>query len=874
MTLSPKPEILAPVGSMDMCRAAVAAGANAVYLGLPGFNARGRAPVLTYEELEEILTHAHSHGVKVFAALNVLIFQNELEDVISRSIRAAALGIDAFIVQDIGLARLLRAVLPEILLHASTQMTITSAEAIAVTESLGMTRYVLGREVSIPELTKIRESTDKELEVFVHGALCVSYSGQCLTSERVGGRSANRGQCAQSCRWPYTLVVDGVDYPVPDKRYFVSPKDLNGTESVPDLMKLGINSFKIEGRLKSPSYVASTTFTYRSLVDATTTTDLDLPFAIQRVMENGTPAIPMEGKAPEETNKYPFKQNESSDNLNLHGYTSPTTEELQIIFSRGSSTGWQQGVNHQTLVDGRFGNHHGTELGRIDRITTNGIELTLNKSGFEPERGDGVVICDFSDDTSRGAQIYGVKKINNSSDAPRYLLSIEPNHSEWLTEGMSIFINARPRLERHWERFIANHNAHSKLPLTVVLKGAADARLEVEFSLPEQRMECTVYSEDILAAARRAPLTTEFLRDEFASLSHTPFVLTSFENQLTGDLFLHHKALKLARRKGVETLITLLTRPATINIEERRTMAEAFLTAGTKLIAPENAQGLPYINVTVRSPEQLEELYELPIDTIYLDFEFEKQLKDAVVRVRELGYKCAIATTRIYKPGEQGHLKFIARLQPDAVLVRNLGALQYLKQYDMPLVGDFSLNSTNSLTHEWLIQQGLQRIVPSFDLNEQQLLDLVRSTSPDELEITIHHYMPAFHMEHCVFAATLSNGTSFRDCGRPCEKHRVELRDPDGNTHALKPDSECRNTMYYGIAQTSGKMIPRLRKLGITNFRIEALYEESSNLREKILTYADISTLSRIPDEALLQVNAIELCGVNDGQLFKIRSGR
>jgi putative protease len=829
MTPTAMPEVLAPVGSMEMCRAAVAAGANAIYLGLPGFNARGRAPVLTDGELEEILSHAHSHGVKVFAALNVLIFQNELEDVIDRSIRAAALGIDAFIVQDIGLARLLRAALPEIALHASTQMTITSAEAIAATDSLGMNRYVLGREVSMPELTKIRESTEKELEVFVHGALCVSYSGQCLTSERVGGRSANRGQCAQSCRWPYTLVVDGADYPVADKRYFVSPKDLNGTECIPDLINLGINSLKIEGRLKSPAYVASTTYTYRSLVDQ------------------------LASPAPLAT---------------------PITEELQVIFSRGSSTGWHRGVNHQTLVDGRFSNHHGTELGQIDKVTSNGIELVMPTSKFEPERGDGVVICDFAEDSSRGAQIYGVTKLKTSDNSSRYLLSIEPTHAEWITEGMSIFINARPRLERHWERFVGNHNAHRKLSLNVVVTGSADEKLKVDFLLPDLGIECTVHSEEPLSAARRAPLTNEFLSDEFASLAHTPFVLKSFENRLSGEVFLHHKALKLARREGVETLLTLLTRRATVDIEERRATAGAFLAARPATAVANLNHSAPCINVTVRAPEQLEELYDLAIDTVYLDFEFERQFKDAVHRVRELGYKCAIATTRIYKPGEQGHLKFIARLQPDAVLVRNLGALQYLKQYKIPLLGDFSLNSTNSLTHEWLIQQGLQRVVPSFDLNEQQLLDLIRSTNPDELEITIHHYMPAFHMEHCVFAATLSNGTSFRDCGRPCEKHRVELRDPDGNTHALKPDSECRNTMYYGIAQTSGKMIPHLRKIGIAHFRIEALYEDSTTLREKIVTYTDIATLSRSPDDALLQVNAIELCGVNDGQLFRIRSGK
>jgi putative protease len=183
-----------------MLRAAVHNGADAVYLGMPGFNARGRAPTIELDELRAMIEYAHLYGVKVILAFNVLVFQRELAEVIDLLEEVLPLGPDALIVQDIGLVRLIKRLAPEQEVYASTQMTITSAEAIRITEDLGMRRYVLGREVSLPQMEEIRRATSKELEVFVHGALCVSYSGQCLTSESMGGRSANRGQCAQSCR--------------------------------------------------------------------------------------------------------------------------------------------------------------------------------------------------------------------------------------------------------------------------------------------------------------------------------------------------------------------------------------------------------------------------------------------------------------------------------------------------------------------------------------------------------------------------------------------------------------------------------------------------------------------------------------------------
>lgn len=244
-------ELLLPVGNMEMCLAAVHHGADAIYVGVPFFNARGRTTDLSLEELKEMIDLCHLYGVRVNLAFNVVIFQNEFPKVIELLKEILPMGPDAFIVQDLGLAKLIRSMAPNQRIHASTQMTVTNPDAIKFVDDLKIDRFVLGRENSIPEIKLIREKTDKEIEVFVHGALCVAYSGQCFTSESLGGRSANRGQCAQSCRLEYELFVDEVKKDLGSKKYLVSPKDLMGIEEVPALKELGVNSFKVEGRLKN-----------------------------------------------------------------------------------------------------------------------------------------------------------------------------------------------------------------------------------------------------------------------------------------------------------------------------------------------------------------------------------------------------------------------------------------------------------------------------------------------------------------------------------------------------------------------------------------------------------------------------------------------
>jgi putative protease len=273
-----KPELIAPAGNMECARAAVANGADAVYFGLPRFNARMRADNFTEEQLPELVRFLHEHNVRAFCTLNTLIFADELADAERELILLDEGGVDAVLVQDLGVAVLARSLGVHMDVHASTQMTITSPEGAKFAARLGIKRIVLARETSLREMAKFNESAatsapeslvdQPSLEVFVHGALCVAYSGQCLTSEALGQRSANRGECAQACRLPYELVVDGALKDLGDRRYLLSPQDLAAVNEIPNLIRLGVSGFKIEGRLKSAEYVAATCQVYRQAIDA------------------------------------------------------------------------------------------------------------------------------------------------------------------------------------------------------------------------------------------------------------------------------------------------------------------------------------------------------------------------------------------------------------------------------------------------------------------------------------------------------------------------------------------------------------------------------------------------------------------------------
>ncbi|OUR99775.1 hypothetical protein A9Q84_01745 [Halobacteriovorax marinus] len=813
--MSYTPELLLPVGNLDMCLAAIHNGADAIYVGMPEFNARGRTTDHTFEQLEEMIKLCHLYGVRVNVAFNILIFQSELERAKELIEKLLPLSPDAIIVQDLGLVKLIKAMAPKQIIHASTQMTITNEYAIDLTRDLDIKRYVLGRENSLDEIKKIKDATDKELEVFVHGALCVAYSGQCFTSESIGGRSANRGQCAQSCRFEYDLIVDGVKKDLVDKKYLVSPQDLCGIDEIAKLKELKIDSFKVEGRLKSPLYVASAASSYRQALD------------------------------------------ETGDNKKLK-------EEMAITYSRGFFPGWLNGVDHQDLVNGTFGDNRGLKIGQIQEIKRNAIVIA---SDYPVQKGDGLLFTGFGKKSviEFGTMIYGVYKFKNK----RYELKFSKDFKiDNLRVGNDVYLTSSPSVSKELAKTFSDKSLLKRRDIQVSFKAHIGSPMELMVTLDETTI--SVKSEAVLEAAKREP-KLEDIKKELCALSASAFKSDDVQIDLSNPTpFIHNKTLKLLRQSAIATLSEALLNRKSSDLNEF-TLPIEYSEIETKdskirLMLREKAQVESLLSYLDDSPNVKEIL-----DSIILDFEFGKDYKSSLELVRGSGIRCGVATNRILKPGEYHHLKVLIRLKPDYVLVRNLGAKEFFSKFapELETCGDFSLNISNSISADYLFKKGLTTITPSYDLNEEQLIEMINHSKNKNFEITLHQYMPSFHMEHCVFAAFLSKGKSFRDCGKPCEKHKVELHDSFGNKHFIKADQECRNTMYNATPISAPTMLKKCHDLGVNLFRIEALFESGSVIFERLETYRELINGEIDSEELNLRLGQIETYGLSSGQLFK-----
>ncbi len=785
------PELLAPAGHWDCAKAAVENGADAIYFGLDRFNARMRAQNFTEADLPQLMKFLHRRGVKGYVTLNTLIFPAELAEAEQYLRTIIAAGVDAAIVQDIGICRLIRHLSPDFPIHASTQMTITSAAGVEFAQTIGCQLVVLARECSIKEINKIQQqiaekSLSLPLEVFVHGALCVAYSGQCLTSESLGGRSANRGECAQACRMPYELISDGqvidLGNAQDSRKYLLSPQDLAGLDVLPELVKTGVSSLKIEGRLKSPEYVANVTRVYREALD--------------RVMSNL----------------------ESTDQGSEDRYN------LEMAFSRGLYTGWFEGVNNQELVHARFGKKRGVYLGEVTHIRNEQITVQL-QAPLKP--GDGVVFDSGHPEASEeGGRIYTIDR--HGQDAVltfgRGALNFRRIHL-----GDRIWKTSDPELDRQLRQTYAGDTPQFQRPIDLEIHGDIGQTLVV---IARDRLGHVVQveSEMPLVEAHNKPLTSDRLHEQLGRLGNTPFCLDRLINHLNGSVMLPVSELNRIRRAIVAQLETQRTQP-------KRWQLNSDATLSTLLpVVRDRALSAPNLLVLVRSLGQLRAALETEIQTLYCEFEDPRTYKQAVQLVKQHNKTIWVAPPRIIKPGEHWILQQVRDSQADGYLVRNYDQLQFFEQ--TRCIGDFSLNVANALTAAYLMQTfALERVTASYDLNISQLQDLLTSSAPDWFEVTIHQHMPMFHMEHCVFCAFMSDGTDYTNCGRPCEKHEVKLRDRVGTEHILTADAGCRNTVFNGKAQTGAEYFQSLVKLGVNHFRIEFVNESREQVTHTIECY-------------------------------------
>ena len=833
-----KPEILAPAGNWQCARAAIENGADAIYFGVGRFNARVRADNFTEADLPELMAFLHRRGVRGYVTFNTLIFANELAEAAAALRSIIAAGVDAAIVQDVGICRLIRQISPDFPIHGSTQMTITSAAGVDFARELGASLTVLGRECSLKEITALQNELAAQgktlpLETFVHGALCVAYSGQCLTSESLGGRSANRGECAQACRLPYELVVDGKLFPLGDKKYLLSPQDLSGVSVIPELIQAGVTSLKIEGRLKSPEYVAAITRVYRQAVDRV--------FAEMQI--SSAPAVEKLAKEIRDASAY----------------------ELEMSFSRGLDTGWLQGIDNRRLVHARFGKKRGVFLGKILQVQEGRVLLQAT-APLKP--GDGVVFdAGRPEEGEEGGFVYGVDAQRDGSSWVRFAREA----LDWrrIRPGQLLWKTADPELAKRLRQTFSGDQPRFQRPIAIHVSGSIGKPLQVVFDDGQGHV---VHGETTLplAPAEKRPLSEEILAAQLGRLGGTPFALGRISSALPANAMLPLSELNQLRRDLADRLTALRAAPL------RWTLAEGEIFSPRISSAPVPAA--PELIPVIRLPEQLDAALRWGAQTIYCEFEDLKKYRAAVAEVRAFNAthhrqtEIWVMPPRVFKQGEDWLLKQVRSCEADGYLVRNHEHLRFFA--DCRRRGDFSLNIANPLAAEFFIQRfQLERLTASYDLNATQLAALLAGAPASWFEVTLHQHMPMFHMEHCVFCSFLSEGKDFRDCGRPCEKHTVHLRDRVGADHLLRADASCRNTVFNSRAQTGAEFAGHLLACGVRHFRIEFVDESPEVIQITLDRYAALLRGEISGDQLWRELKLHNQLGVTRGTLLDSKAG-
>ena len=744
-----------------------------MYIGMPGLSARAKADPKGPGDLRRMVEFCRLYGVRVSVAFNILIFENELERLIPSVYELLDMGPDAIIVQDPGLALLIRKIAPRQTLHASTQFTITSAEAVQMTADIDFKRIILGRELTLAQISRVRRSVPHELEVFVHGAMCVSFSGQCLASYAWGGRSANRGECAQPCRQRYSLICDGKKIDLAAQRFLLSPRDLCCLGRLNSVERSGAHFLKIEGRLKSAEYTAA---------------------AVQAYCTGDASA--------------------------------QSAERLAILYSRDFSTGWLDNERDARFVNALYSSHHGPKIGEIRRVGSN--DLIVGSS--HPLRpGDGLVFCGFADDFEAGARVYRAVQ-GTAKDIWR--VSFSKNFSlTSLRPGMPVFLNSSPSLERLCAEAYRDKQRHKKIPLRAELTGRAGGRLVLEMRDP-QGNRARAESVAPMSAATRVPFKADLVRRELAALSGTCFSLEELALNLQEGLFIPNRELKKMRQTAAARLTQLRISPPGPAARHPRQEVQKWL-AQKHSAGPSEQEDLPpkaQLSVLVRDLSQLRALRGQPLGTVYSDCRDIKQLSECLQETRRLGFKAGIVTPRVFKPGEQKITKKLMDLRPDAALVRNLGSLYYLRHAGIELIGDGSLNAANALTWKWLLGKGLKRLAPACEATDDALAAIAAKVPASSVEVVIYQHLPCFHTQFCLQRAYLAHITDRKSCSALCARRRLHLENGRGERLAVMSDPACRATIFDARPRSLISSLPSYWAAGIRHYRIEALEESPSQI--------------------------------------------
>lgn len=790
---------MAPAGNKEALRAAIANGADAVYLGGREFNARQFAENFSREEIVEAIEYAHERGVRVYVTVNTLVKNKEIEEAIEYLYFLGDNRVDGVIVQDLGLAWVARRALPDLKLMASTQMTVTNAAGAKLLGELGFKRIILARELSLEEIASIKRECQLELEVFVHGALCFCYSGQCLLSSMVGGRSGNRGRCAQPCRLPYALVNAKGKELERKAEHLLSTRDLCTLDLVPYLIAAGVDAFKIEGRMRRPEYVAVVTRAYRRAID--------------RYLEDP------------------------------QGFTVDPEEirEVAQVFNRDFTTGYLLGDPGAELMSYGRPSNRGIYVGRV--LERKGGRY-LVKLEAPLRKGDGIEVWVHEGHAGLVVEDIGLggKKVGEAPAGAVVSLELPPQ----ACPGDRIFKTSDASLLSRARSTYASEREIRKIPVYMEVWVSPGQPFKVRVRDEEGHIgEAT--SPEPAQVAIKHPLTEEVLKEQLDRLGNTPYELKSLKINLQGVPMVPLSIINQVRRGALADL-SLKRRAAFPRPVPPR---QEFWGAVASLLREEEERRpprIPSLSVAVGNYEAALAALEAGAERVYLGGEIWRGQKPP--SISELQSLCEVAERqnqeffaafpRIWQEKEEAYIRQELEKWIQAgvrrFLVGNLGSLKLLTEYGLTGWADYTLNVFNDLALQTFRAWGLEGATLSPELNLEEIREM-RPVIP--LEVIVHGRLPLMISAHCVLGARLGGKDGKRTCSFPCQKLIYGLKDRLGFVFPITTDTRCLFYLYNPKILDFLANLGLLKGTGVILVRLELREKESSYVRRVTRIYRE-----------------------------------
>ncbi|RXE59311.1 DUF3656 domain-containing U32 family peptidase [Acetivibrio mesophilus] len=792
-----KPELLAPCGDWEAFMAAVENGADAVYMGGRLFNARQFASNFDEGKFKEAIHYAHARDVSVYQTMNTLINDNEMKEALRALEQSYLAGIDGVIVQDIGLANLIRKLYPDLPLHASTQMTIYNLEGVRLMEELGFKRAVLARELSLEEIENISKNTPLEIEVFIHGALCVCYSGQCLMSSIIGGRSGNRGKCAQPCRLPYQLLGSGEESDPSERKsdrgYFLSPKDLCSVEVLDKLINAGVKSLKIEGRMKSAEYVATVVRVYRKYLD--------------RLL------------------KEPDDYGASIEDSDIR--------DLTQIFNRGGlSKGYLEGKAGRDMMSFEKPKNWGIYLGRVisyDKVSeTAKIKLEESLS-----LGDGIEVWN-NEDESPGTIVTAIRvngkavteaKVHQVAEVRSIKGRISKGNKVYRTSEKKLNTFARESFTGKSIRKIPIEGRLSVIsgkPVSITVKDYAGNVVEIESEyIPEQ--------------ALTSPLTEERAIKQAAKTGQTPFEFSKLSADVDKDLSVPVSEINTLRRRALEQLE--IKRSDRYSHRKRSNLQEK---SEDMLHFPGNSRNREKdLKISACFYKDIDgvEYGSLGADRLYLPFSMlMKEKEEGILRLKgngELFVFIPPITRGNYDELIKSRLDSIVKMGVDGILLGNPGSVEYARAFpDIRVMGDYSLNIFNSISIKALRDMGFDGASLSPELNLNQIKDLEKFPEFTE-EVLVYGRIPLMTSEYCPVGSIKGNFGRNSRCNLACKDKNFHLVDRLNMKFPVLCDRiDCRSMIFNAKVLLLSDSIDRIRASGVDMIRLNFTDESPDEIKD------------------------------------------